>query len=331
MNTFGKSILALSVAAVFGVAGYKAFKSYTKTKQELDKKDQDEEKELNKSGLTREAVRDFMVPKLDDKNLVKKLYVSALHNPEFDIDTFDIDKAINGGVTTVHVRQDDENRYLEFLLEIPSVVFTGYGNYRIPTIGNYVSSYSSLARELGDEVIKFTSTPHHNLEGYYVLTEKVIDGKEVPENEAGQQYLRIPKDVYKSLADHKHDGLTKYIEQFHLERLNGGDPDNSTLTVSNDGDLYYVEDVVLMSKISIPIQQASGPFELGVNLESATRCLKYILDNLEVKRNRDQAQEGIRPTQILFHSWNGNYWDMLGYYEEESNGEITSGTYTYRA
>ena len=332
MNNFGKTVLIGGAGALLAYVGYKGVKSYIETKKQLDKKDQEEETELKKSGLSRERVREIMIPEVDDLNLVKKLYLSVLHNPEFDIDIFDIDKCLDAGHKTIHVRQDKSNQFFELLLEIPGTVFTERGNYLLPTIGNYVSAYSSLSRELGEEVIKFTPTPHHNLVGYFVLTDKVIDGKEVHPDKASQQYFRIPREVYSEFADQQHDGLTKYIEQFLLQRQNGGfeDTEDGKAVLRMQGDEYYIEDVVLMSKISMPIQHNSGTFELGVNLESAVKCLKYALDNLEIKRNPRQAQEGIRPTNIMFHSWDGDSWDMFGYYEEQGDGEITVGTYTSR-
>ena len=360
MNKLLKITLGIGVLVLAGAAVLRIIRE---EKKKFEKEEKEIDKGLDNLGLNKEKAEEEFKNKSDERNFVKALYhtieFGSLDGEVWDRDLIRIHSEIgkngkskgNGALdneNVIHVMQSDAPKggeILEFYFEIPSSTYMENAQQRYPRIGDYIKAFKLAATHMSDSIIKFTPKPIWELIGYYVISYKIRgreiigeNGEKVPEE--FQTQIKIPKKDYESFADinEKHDGLFDYIKSMY-KRISGGKKQNPIQVEIINPDLKPWEEIydlkivapVLMFKISFQIAREGGPNSLGINLKTATKCLRYLTEDLVISRNRDTTKRflekniniEIRYNHVMFHSKDYKYpeagFDLLRYYTVDIN------------
>jgi len=118
----------------------------------------------------------------------------------------------------------------------------------------------------------------------------------VGENEREQRIVRIPPEYYVSKKDDNSDGTKKYFEEYQAKSSHDEEKEKLESYFSKKYKKpVEVGKVVLMWRISFRFKNEHHD---GIDLSSASKVLKELLDNFEVSRDGNVVKYNI----ILFHS-----------------------------
>lgn len=308
MKTFEKILIAVGTLAL----GYILYKKGKKELEGLEKQEQASNDELINLGVNPEKLRKEIMPE-DDKKLVKSLYVATAFNSEFDMDIINPAKSIRS-YNVVHVRESSDTKgkrqFLDILIEIPD--YTGEKSNFAPRIADYMRCLKEGSDYIWSRLVVFANDPRPKLEGYLLIS-YVYNEKEYFE------LLKIPESVYGIFKDGKHDGLSKFFEEFINKRVTPEMKNAVHKWIYEDegfdeGTDVAPRDIYLMYRISYPIR--TGDHLTGIDLPRALRTLKYLATKFEV--TRVEGKDPVYYDHLLFH----HSENMLDYYTVNKKGEI---------
>jgi len=250
------------------------------------------------------------------------------------MDTIDIDQCLNCGDTLIHVSEvtNGNKRYLDFLFEIPNYVIK---SYKAPRIGDYIRAFNDAAAHINDEFVKYQK-PHTKLEGLFMFS--YLNPDYDPEIEDSSEYisktLKLDSDLYGDYADDRHDGLTKFYEEVQLacdDNEKGQLPSDLAEIFVNwicEKTDLNLEDVRLdrgfvfnlVYRVSFPIADADQ-HQFGINLMSAVKSIKWLVENLVVLRDESSGKE-VRYEHVMVNTLNDDGEPDWSYYFEEKDGKI---------
>lgn len=308
-------LIGLFIAVVgLGIVVYRNYKKEVKRVEEQEKIEEKRDEELKEIGITSEKL-DSEIKKEEGDNLVKGLYISTRFNPNWDIDTIDVDKCLDSD-RVIHLMQENEN--LKIMFEIPEIK---KGSYKDPKIGDYISAFSGATNNIWSEIIKFCPKPKTRLEGYLVISFERNGNKDYG-------FVRIPKEFYEAYSDEKHDGLTEFISKVQNKEI-----DINSIT----SDIDFEEECGISNVKALEVQlffvsefQIQQKDKFGINLKTGVESLKYLTENLVVYRDKNPKNKGVEYRNIFFHAPDqSGEWDLLNYYDVDENGKVDIFSYTF--
>lgn len=346
MKKFIKIALSIGAILVVGAVVIKIAKEESKKiKEEENKKD----KKLEKLGLSnKEKTEEEFDNEVDKDNFVKVLYYCIEFGEPLKMiwnrDIFRVmseyknGKSLRNGIldneNVIHVMQSENRKgeeMLDFYFEIPEITFNEkhYSKDRrnnYPEIGDYIRTFKDAAIYMSDNIIRFTPKPIWELVGYYIVSYKVKDkdGKFIEER---QKQIRIPKRDFEKFANEGHDGLFEFVKHRYSAILEEKLCEPIYVEISdpsiNEGDETYdfkLKTLVLMFKVSFPIAKEKGTNVIGINIETALKCIKYLTEDLEVKKRRNG--KSVKYNHVMFQSRDYDHpkikeFDFLKYYTVE--------------
>ena len=319
----GKFLAVLGYTLMAAGLLYIGKREFDKAKNSLKSNESKDREALKSIGTSRERMEAEIIPIIDDGNLVKKAFVAVSSNPEWDMDVIKISKEdgdddIPGCLDTeqvIHVLQHGRN--IELLFEIPGS--TRKGGYNSPKIGNYITEFNRVVKEVTKDIIKVTPNPRTKLVGYFVI--------KTEEKESGSvytEYVEIPKELYQAFSSDKHDGLAEYIEWIE----DGNVPSLNDLGLEEDEDYKFsLESVFLGYSVTYPIRVGGNP---GIGLDTLVGSLKYMVESIKVTRTR-QDSDGLTYDRVMFHALEDEKMNsgMTCYYTTNESGNVIQDEYTY--
>ena len=328
--------LGLGLLGIIGVV--KFVKAYKKGVEELENQETKETEDLESAGINTSKLRE----KTDDeeKDFSRMLYVATRYNSDIDLDMLEINGDPERGTEgvldcidekVIHVRQifDTKPRYgesgrrVEFRLDIPDYTSD---SYRGPKIGDFLSTFKKAADYMSSSIVKFSSPARQKLFGFVIISRKDSSGDTIVE------YRQLTEDVYGEYAVGKHDGLTDFYKQEKIKFNHIGVYDyikeadwlfKNCPDLDREDETILIENIILQYIISFPIR-SNKPGELyGIDVKSAIECIKYMTDEMEVKR--EDSNKIITYQNLLFHAPNKQgIPDMSWYYtvDEETDNIV---------
>jgi len=342
-----KVYLGILSCTLLGIGVYRWFKkTYKKELANLQEEEDRVSKELEKVGVSKKAIDSIITPEDEEKGVAfsKMLYAGLRKNHDIDIDVLDVNAALKGEGSILHIIESEYNhrKYLDFMFEIPNYVRK---SYKAPNIGDYITAFRDAAKVLDEDIVK-CQHPVTRLEGYinvYCDDPDLDPEKDEKKYEREQLNFRMDPDLYGYLADEKHDGLTKFYSNMQLSREDSNDDsfDTEYLTkiqewicnktgykpdqvhVFGDGE----EDGIiinLMFKVSFPIANMQENRGCGITIVQAINAVKWILANLEVT-TRGNSSRSVQYQHVIVHGPDlNNNPDLSWYWEIYSNGNVVS-------
>lgn len=346
-----KSLKILIGAGIVLVAGSLVVRAFKKEAKKLE--EEKEEKELAKENISK-GIEELGLSESkikeeekvgDEGNLVKAIYhaieFGELDGELWDRDYIDIDEVLKSDYV-IHVTQSDTKKgsFLKFVFEIPDTVFDPK-RFDYPRINDFINRIGDAAGYMASDIIKFTPKPTYRLVGHYIVSYN-ITGRYDKDSEGGelleeyQKHIKIPKEDYEDFTEpgSKHDGLFDYVKYLFIhgtentrlkkKTINFYDP---SLKPEEKIENLEVRSVVLAIEVSFPIATEQND-HLGINVKTALRCLKYLLDDFEITKKG--SNRVLKYDKLMFHSKNYEYpdlgFDMTRYYStvdvEDESGKV---------
>lgn len=333
-------LLALGAGLLVAGALYVVTKLYKKEYKKIEEEKKQADEQLEELGVSPEALENNIIPGEDDENLVKKLYSAVEYNTQWNSDLFNIDGCLGNVENIIHLRQSDKNRFLDFLIQVPTFKS---GNYRSPRIGDYMKACKAASQYMWGGIVRVCPPPRECLEGYFI----VAYGIEGRKDEEFYRTIKIPRRLYTHLANEKFDGLTEYINQIRESGEVRGKlrPDEVFDLIPGNTDVYInirPVDVILVYRISFLIRQREGG--IGIDLSGGLKCLKYLTEKFKVRRENynqnnmtiEDSENDVTYDHLIFHVPDeNNHWDFLTYYcaafDEKGERIVVKNDYEYQA
>lgn len=229
--------------------------------------------------------------------MVKDILINIKKSPDWDVNRVMIQPGIEFAAHTIHVRQSI--RDLDFLIEIPRL---DNGNYNLPEMRDFINEFKSSTDYIWENIVKFSERPFGVLEGYLVLS---FEYDNDPKHERRYMYGKLPREAvarFRKTGVQEKDSwvltrcvteIRKSLDNKDVNLINSGEDTDDRINIR-------IEDVKLVWRVSFRIRLESeiGRSSIGITSELAEKCLKYLIDDMEVVGNRNKSY---RYEQIVFY------------------------------
>jgi len=315
-----------AIGCILAAAGltYIVVKKAKKAEKDINDQETQDQRDLVELGVDIETLKNHGVSL--NKELVESIQQTLYRSKDWDDDM--INEIINPDVVlekeaVLHLVETEfrEKKQLDFIFELPN--YTS-GSYKFPKIKDFKVAIDKAAEEMWAHKVVNSSRPYKRFEGYVVVN-VIQNGDETSKT----TYIkRIPSEWYKNYHTEANDGVARFYEDYNdpkkqeeiKQELLKNFLDNY-VTGPLEGFEFEVVEMFLGWRISFLIQGNNRG--QGINLISAMKCIQYIVDDFEVRR--DGGNKVIKYDHILFHKADG-ISDIPANFIE-LNGSV--GTYTY--
>lgn len=338
--------LKIGIWAALGATSLAAawflYRNFKKGMADLNKQETDAKTALTGLGLSEQTATELMQQPENEQEegMVRTMFALARKSTEreymLENDRLNPNSFVSGYENVIHVTESDYRgkKQLDFIIRIPDYTV---GSYNTPRIGDYIKTFKDVAKEMATEIVKFTPYPHTKLAGYAAITYTNPDYKESdPESlPILSEYIELPSSVYADYAEEPdedgrkgRDGLTKFYEAYlkgetseeSLERLKKALLEFINLK-ERDINVNFIE-MFLGFKISFP---ESGKDGIGIDFKRGAKCIKYLIEEVEVVREGRTTNDTIRYNSVLFCTTDPNGNPSLAYhYEIGTGGKIVA-------
>ena len=314
-----------------------ARKLYKTIENNLDEKKKAQDQEIESLGVSASKLNEELNNEEDENNLVKSLAVGTMFNPNWDFDFVDPDLALRADdlisvmQETLVLKGGKEEDHLVFYLDIPDYTKNSYRDLKI---GDFVSSYSNVAKIIEQDIVKMCRA-WRNLVGLITVTYQDPDN---PEEEISERIEIDDPSIYAELSDGKHDGLVSFYEGIKNKTLPDSVNENLTAWINKKWPVVHedfrVVEITLAYKISFRIQTENM---CGITFKSALETLKYLVEDFKVKKNLNYTSYRISTDNspkfqyknILFCAiGNSGKHELTSYYYRH-NGKIAKNSFVY--
>lgn len=324
MKTSSKILIGLGAGLLTAATVYLFKKYYTSAKEEIRKDEEEENKHMEDLGIAPEILKTGGL-NLDSEDIIKSLHQVIRHSPNWDLDVIDPDKVL-GVDTIVHLAETmnprTQREQLDFIFELPQTL--NQSGYKMPKVAAFKKAVDEVAEEMWSKYVVTSNSPFKRLEAY-VAIEYVSDGVDEV------LIKRIPPEWYESYRQENNDGVVKFFEDYNKEDKCDAIKEKllnnfiKTFVLSNEENNILTEnltvvDVFLGWRVSFDIQKNRKG--RGINIFSAEKCLDYIVNNMEVKR---EGGETVKYQRIMFHGRDPRYELPASFYN--LNGKLDKIVY----
>lgn len=324
MRSSKKALWALGCILAAAGLTYIVVKKAKKAEQDINDQETQDQQDLAELGVDTETLKNHGVSLNED--LVKGIQQMIYRSKDWDDDM--INEIINPDTVlekdaVLHLVETEfrGKKQLDFIFELPNYTEEAY---KFPKIKDFKMAIDKAAEEMWAHKVVKSNKPYKRFEGYVVVN-VIQNGDEDSE----RSYIkRIPCEWYKDYATEANDGVARFYEDYNdpkkHEELKQGLLKNfldNYVTGPREGFEFHIADVFLGWRISFQVQGNNRG--QGINLITAVKCIQYIVDEFEVRR--DGGNKIIKYDHILFHEADGTSDIPANFLE--LNGQVE--TYTY--
>jgi hypothetical protein len=304
MRSSKKALWALGCVLVAGLT-YIVVKKAKKAEKDINDQETQDKQDLAELGVDTETLKNHGVSLNED--LVRSIQQTIYRSKNWD------DEMINGIINPDIVLEENavlhlvENEFrgkkqLDFIFELPNYTEEAY---KFPKIKDFKVAIDKAAEEMWAHKVVQSNKPYKRFEGY-VAVNVIQNGEEDSE----RSYIKkIPCEWYRDYATEANDGVARFYEDYNdpkkheelKQRLLKNFLDNY-VTGPREGFEFYIADVFLGWRISFQVQGNNRG--QGINLITAVKCIQYIVDEFEVRRNG--GNKIVKYDHILFHEADGS-------------------------
>lgn len=342
LKTAGK--IALFLGAVSLVA-LKLRKNFKKELKNLETQETEVKKGFIDAGLSENMAEQLMEQpeSPQDESITRAMFALArtstdlkkysLENEQLSTEAFE-----EGWEEVIHVKESDfcGKKYLDFILRIPDYTEKSYTQ---PKIGDYIKAFGEAAEWMWSKIVVFAEKPHNKLAGYVMI--EYVNPDYNPEDKNSKEkiveYVELDPEIYAAYAEEGldgrrgRDGLTKFYEAWKKDGTSGLDKESVdklqnflndwTGTVGTEHGKFI--EMFLGYKISFKIAEKAKGDGIGIDCDRAAQCVKYLIDELEVRRAGSTSNDCVRYENVLYCTTDPKGNESMAWHYEMENGAIT--------
>ena len=304
MRSSKKALWALGCVLVAGLT-YIVVKKAKKAEKDINDQETQDKQDLAELGVDTETLKNHGVSLHSD--LVRSIQQTIYRSKNWDDEM--INEIINPDIVleenaVLHLVENEfrGKKQLDFIFELPNYTEEAY---KFPKIKDFKVAIDKAAEEMWAHKVVQSNKPYKRFEGY-VAVNVIQNGEEDSE----RSYIKkIPCEWYRDYATEANDGVARFYEDYNdpkkheelKQRLLKNFLDNY-VTGPREGFEFYIADVFLGWRISFQVQGNNRG--QGINLITAVKCIQYIVDEFEVRRNG--GNKIVKYDHILFHEADGS-------------------------